>query len=153
MGGVLLFMAGGTRFGVAVGDMLQLLQEGPITPVPFGHPALVGLMRAGSGPDTAPVPIFDLRGLGDTAPEKTVPGATIAVVPTARGPVGLRLDQLLTTVDSYTPLTGTALEQFNAALPPELGSAVAGAASTRTGEPFFLFNAEAFVAALGLATS
>ena len=151
MQGVLVFRAAGCRLGVAVGDVLQLVVEGPIMPVPFGHRALAGVMVVGDDDDV--VPIFDLRGLdeGAEAPPRHVAGATIAVIPTAIGPIGLRLDRLLGSAARYA--------SSDAVTPPHMlrvvdraGVADVKGASLEVGdEPFFFFSTDAFVAAVGLA--
>jgi hypothetical protein len=155
MRGVLVFVAGGARLGVPLADVARLTLEGPVAPVPFGHPALAGLMR---GDDAALVPVFDLRGLDPAAPRPPthVAGATVAVVATQRGPVGLRLERLLGTASAY----GAAAvdEARRGELASELRRAVGGAgvpldASAAIGDtPFFFFSAEAFLAAVGLSS-
>lgn len=157
MKGVLVFLAGGVRLGVSIADVARLVVEGPVAPVPFGHAALAGIMRV-TDVDDATVPVFDLHGL---APEATRPptqraGATVAVIPTARGPVGLRLDQLLGTASDYAAVDADVVKDVYAALPAVLQKTLAGAgrprdASLAVGEqPFFFFSPEAFIAAVGL---
>ena len=90
----------------------RLLVEDHLAPVPFSHPAMAGLLLAG---DDGPVPVFDMRGLRGTAPPAHVPGATVALFPTAKGPVGLRLEQLLGTIASYEPLSESAAEYMRSA--------------------------------------
>jgi hypothetical protein len=157
-GGVLVFVAGGARLGVPLADVTRLTLEGRLSPVPFGHPALAGLMRDEHG---GLVPIFDLHGLGagddDARPPLQVAGATIAVIGTARGTVGLRLDRLLGTASSYAAHDGGAVvDDLRAALSPGVQRMLGGAsvprdASAAVGDaPFFFFSAEAFIAAVGL---
>jgi hypothetical protein len=157
-GGVLVFVAGGVRLGVPLADVTRLSLEGRLSPVPFGHPALAGLMRDEQG---GLVPIFDLQGLGatdgDARPRLHVEGATVAVIGTARGPVGLRLDRLLGTASSYTAHDGgEAVDELRAGLSSGLQRTLGGAsvprdASAAVGDaPFFFFSAEAFIAAVGL---
>jgi hypothetical protein len=150
MHGVLVFLAAGHRLAVAVGDVLRLVVEGPVTPIPFGHRALAGVMRVDDGDDV--LPIFDLRGLNDLepAPAAHVDGATIAIIPTAIGPIGVRLDRLLGTavryvaVDEPTP-TGIA------GIVDAAGRAELIGASLEIGEaPFFFFSTGAFIDAVGL---
>jgi chemotaxis signal transduction protein len=150
-GGVLVFVAGGARLGVPLGDVGRLILEGRVAPVPFGHPALAGLMRADDG---ALVPVFDLRGLGAAEPPATnVVGATVAIVATPRGAVGLRLERLLGTASAYAAAVDDGRRD---ALSADLRRAVGGTgrpvdASAAVGdEPFFFFSAEAFLAAVGL---
>ncbi len=156
-GEVLVVVAGGARLGMPLGDVARLVLERPCLPVPFGHPALAGLMR---GDDGHVLPVFDLRGLDAPQGERPPPfvaGATIAVVVTERGSVGLRLERLLGTARSYSaPDTSQALEERRAGLSPFLQRALGGAglpheAGHAVGDDvFFFFSAEAFVAALVL---
>jgi hypothetical protein len=157
MRGVLVFLAGGVRLGVSLPDVARLVVEGAIAPVPFGHSALAGVMRV-KDVDDATVPVFDLHGL---APEATRPptqraGATVAVIPTARGPVGLRLDHLLGTASDYTAVDAADVAALHARLSPALQKTLAGAGRPETArvavgdDPFFCFSPEAFIAAVGL---
>ena len=153
MRGVLVFTAGGVRLGVGIADVSRLVVEGDIAPVPFGHPALAGLMKV-DDVDNAIVPVFDLHGLAADAarPPRQRAGATIAVIPTARGPVGLRLDRLLGTASDYDAAADAPPEN----IPPALLRTLAGAGRPRTAsvavgdEVFFFFSPEAFIAAVGL---
>ena len=152
MQGVLVFSAAGQRLAVSVGDVLRLVLEDEVFAVPFGHRALAGIMRATDGNGEV-VPVFDLRGLAEHAPPppRHVPGATIAIIPTARGPIGLRLDRLLGTAARYV--------QSNVQAPADLTLVIDGAgradtiatASVDVGEaPFFFFSTDAFIAAVGI---
>ena len=152
MQGVLVFSAAGQRLAVSVGDVLRLVVEDEVVAVPFGHRALAGVMRPGDG-DGEVVPVFDLRGLADDAPPppRHVVGATVAIIPTARGPIGLRLDRLLGTAARYV--------QARVEAPAHLMCVVDGAgradtvatASVDVGEtPFFFFSTDAFIAAVGI---
>lgn len=153
MRGVLVFTAGGVRLGVAIADVARLVVEGDIAPVPFGHPALAGVMKV-DDVDNAIVPVFDLHGLAPEAPRppRQSAGATIAVIPTARGPVGLRLDRLLGTASDYDAAT----DSLPANIPEAMLRTLAGAGRPRTAsvavgdEAFFFFSPEAFIAAVGL---
>jgi len=152
MQGVLVFLAAGSRLAVAVGDVLRLMVEGPIAPIPFGHRALAGIMRQGDDDDDV-VPVFDLRGLdeGAPAPPRHVPGATVAIIPTAIGPIGLRLDRLLGSALRYVAVD-EAIPGHIARVVDRAGRADTVGASLDIGEaPFFFFSTEAFVAAVGLA--
>lgn len=152
MQGVLVFSAAGQRLAVSVGDVLRLVVEDEVVAVPFGHRALAGVMRADDvGSDV--VPVFDLRGLAEHAPPppRHVVGATVAIIPTARGPIGLRLDRLLGTAARYV--------QSAADAPADLVRVIDGAgradtiatASVDVGEtPFFFFSTDAFIAAVGI---
>lgn len=152
MQGVLVFLAAGSRLAVAVGDVWRLMVEGPIAPIPFGHRALAGVMRQGDGNDDL-VPVFDLRGLDNEAPPppRHVPGATVAIIPTAIGPIGLRLDRLLGTALRYVAVD-EAIPDHIARVVDRAGRADVVGASLDIGEaPFFFFSTDAFVAAVGLA--
>jgi chemotaxis signal transduction protein len=138
---VLLFLAGGQRYGVGLADVARLVVEGVLVPVPFSHPAMAGLIDAGND---GPVPVFDLKGLVDPADvARTRPGATVALFPTQKGPVGLRIDQLLGTAAAYEPAAAAE------GVPPALLPTVAG--SARADEATFsFFSPESFLAAIGL---
>jgi len=170
-GGVLIFVAGGARLGVPLADVTRVTLQGRLTPIPFGHRALAGLMR---GDDGTLVPVFDLQALGagddDARPRLHVDGATVAVLGTERGPVGLRLDRLLGTANRYDahvarPAHGDdvdqeavedVVERHRVALSPAVRATLGGAgvprdASASVGTaPFFFFSADAFVAAVSV---
>ena len=138
---VLLFRAAGVRLGVSVADVSRLLVEEQLLPVPFSHPAMVGLLDA--GPD-GPVPVFDLRGLIDPSTiARRARGATVALFPTEQGPVGLRLEALHGTAAAYQSLAEPI------ATPHAIARTIAGAAIA-DGEPFSFFAPEEFLAAIGL---
>lgn len=146
-GQVLLFRAGGLRLGVFLAEVGRLLVEDALIAVPFAHPAMAGLLIAD---EDGPVPVFDLRGLVDTSSiGATVSGATVALFPTAKGPVGLRLEQLLGTIATYEPLDADATARLHADVPAPLARTVTGAASATEG-PFSFFSPEAFLAGVGL---
>jgi hypothetical protein len=162
-GQVLLFRAGGLRLGVFLAEVGRLLVEDALIAVPFAHPAMAGLLVAG---EDGPVPVFDLRGLVDdtaswastttsatSAPPRpaitAVVGATVALFPTAKGPVGLRLEQLLGTIATYEPLDAAATARLHEDVPAALARTVTGAASATDG-PFSFFSPEAFLAGVGL---
>lgn len=147
MQGVLVFSAGGERLAVSVADVLRLVVEGEIAAVPFGHRALAGVMRV-EGADV--VPVFDLRGLTSEAPPRHVVGATVAIVPTARGPIGLRLDRLLGTAARYTRDDTTAPDSVRSVV-DGAGCADGPGTSIDIGAaPFFFFSTDAFIAAVGI---
>lgn len=138
---VLLFLAGGVRCGVGLADVSRLLVEDTLIPVPFSHPAMAGLVDAGA--DGA-VPVFDLKGLVDPADiARKAPGATVALFPTAKGPVGLRLDELHGTAATYEPYSE------GVEVPEALRMTVTGAAQVQ-GKAFAFFSPDAFLAAVGL---
>lgn len=157
-GQVLLFRAGGLRLGVFLAEVGRLLVEDALIAVPFAHPAMAGLLIADAD---GPVPVFDLRGLVDDvgvdAHERSkaaitgaaVVGATVALFPTAKGPVGLRLEQLLGTIATYAPLDAAATARLHEDIPAALARTVTGAASAADG-PFSFFSPEAFLAGVGL---
>lgn len=164
-GHVLLFRAGGLRLGVFLAEVGRLLVEDALIAVPFAHPAMAGLLVAD---DDGPVPVFDLRGLVDdptgyasgagqirayaavaAITGAAVVGATVALFPTAKGPVGLRLEQLLGTIATYEPLDAAAAARLHKDVPAALARTVTGAASAGDG-PFSFFSPEAFLAGVGL---
>ena len=152
-GQVLLFRAGGMRLGVFLAEVGRLLVEDGLIAVPFAHPAMAGLLIAD---DDGPVPVFDLRGLVDTLgpagsrPSLAVSGqATVALFPTAKGPVGVRLEQLLGTISRYQPLDAEATARLHEDIPIALARTVTGAATADDG-PFSFFSPEAFLASVGL---
>ena len=147
-GQVLLFRAGGMRLGVFLAEVGRLLVEDALIAVPFAHPAMAGLLVAD---EDGPVPVFDLRGLVDEGtPTLSLPGgATVALFPTAKGPVGVRLEQLLGTISRYEPLDAAATARLHEDIPVALARTVTGAASTDDG-PFSFFSPEAFLAGVGL---
>lgn len=145
-GKVLLFSAGGLRLGVFLAEVGRLLVEDLLTPVPFSHPAMAGLMLAG---DDGPVPVFDMRGLVGTTLAPHAPGATVALFPTAKGPVGLRLDTLLGTIATYEPLSESAAEALLDQAPDAVRSTLSNAARTPEGV-FSFFSPDAFLARVGL---
>lgn len=150
-GQVLLFRAGGMRLGVFLAEVGRLLVEDALIAVPFSHPAMAGLLIAD---DDGPVPVFDLRGLvdGGTLPALSASltgGATVALFPTAKGPVGVRLEQLLGTISRYQALDAEATARLHVDIPVALARTVTGAASADDG-PFSFFSPEAFLAGVGL---
>lgn len=151
MQGVLVFMAAGCRLAVSVGDVLRLIVETPVSPVPFGHRALAGVMPAGDDSGDV-VPVFDLRGLVADAPPppRHVPGATVAVIPTAIGPIGLRLDRLLGTAARYDAAFDD-IPLHLATVIDGAGRAGGGASVDVADHTFCFFSTDAFVAAVGLA--
>jgi hypothetical protein len=149
-GQVLLFRAGGLRLGVFLAEVGRLLVEGALLAVPFAHPAMAGLLVAG---EDGPVPVFDLTGLIEGSVVPSPPRkATVALFPTARGPVGLRLEELLGTVASYEALDAEATGALHAEIPPPLLATITGAArgGGADDEEFSFFSPEAFLAGLGL---
>jgi hypothetical protein len=146
-GQVLLFRAGGLRLGVFLAEVGRLLVEDSVLAVPFAHPAMAGLLVAG---EDGPVPVFDLRGLVDAgAVPAAAPRATVALFPTARGPVGLRLEELLGTASTYAPLSDGEKAELFANVPPGLRATVTDAARA-DGAVFSFFSPDAFLAGLGL---
>ncbi len=151
MQGVLVFQAAGARLAVSVGDVLRLVMEPAVTAVPFGHPALAGIMADADGV-IGVVPVFDLRGLAPDAlpPKRHVLGATVAVIPTPRGPIGLRLDKLLGTAARYAVAApaDVGVASHLEGVVDGYGVADEGASEAVGGAPFAFFSTEAFVAAL-----
>jgi chemotaxis signal transduction protein len=155
MQGVLVFSAAGERLAVSVADVLRLVVEEEIVAVPFGHPALAGVMRQADATGDV-VPIFDLRGdLGTARTGTVVPrhvvGATVAVIPTSRGPIGLRLDRLLGTAARYVRADVAVPEALAGVLDGAGRADSVAAASVDVGDaPFFFFSTDAFIAAVGI---
>ena len=145
-GQILLFRAGGLRLGVFLAEVGRLLVEDALVAVPFAHPAMAGLLMAD---EDGPVPVFDLRGLAADSVPAGAAGATVALFPTAKGPVGLRLEQLLGTIATYKPLDAEATARVLEHVPPPLAATITGAAADDEG-PFSFFSPEAFLAGVGL---
>jgi hypothetical protein len=136
-----VFMSAGVRCAVGLADVARLLVEDRVVPVPFSHPAMAGVLV---DDQSGAVPVFDLRGLTDPAGmPRTVPGATVVLFSTAKGPVGLRLDALVGTASTYEART----EPID--VPEALKKTLASAAVTQ-GEPLAFFSPEAFLASISL---
>jgi hypothetical protein len=144
---VLLFSAGGMRLGVFIAEVGRLLVETQTAPVPFSHPAMAGLLID----DEAIIPVFDLCGVIDesTPPPRRAPGATVALFPTERGPIGLRLDALHGTIAEHVPASSAERDALLKPLSPGARRAVTDAALSH-GVPFLFFSPEALVVELGL---
>ncbi len=144
---MLLFEAGGLPLGIFVAEVTRLLLEESLTPVPFAHPAMAGLIDGGS---LGALPVFDLHGLfSGTPPERTVSGATVAVFTTERGPVGLRMERRTTTA-SFRYLDDPAEEAERLDALPEIARRVLMGVGDSEAGPFYFFSPEAFVLALDL---
>jgi hypothetical protein len=72
-------------------------------------------------------------------------GSTVALFPTGKGPVGLRLDALHGTAAAYQPVEASS----SPTTPAALKGTIAGAAIA-DGQAFSFFSPEAFLAAIGL---
>jgi hypothetical protein len=145
---VLLFGACDLRLGVFMAEIGRLVDEGELAPVPFAHAAMAGLL---DDDVDGPLPIFELRALLDAThrPVRRATGATIAIFPTPRGPIGLRLDALHGTIVEYSDATRDEGARLLGTLPPTAIHFLSGAALTG-GTPFFFFSPEGLVLALGL---
>lgn len=144
---VLLFEAGGLPLGVFVAEVTRLLLEEELTPVPFAHPAMAGLIDGGG---LGALPVFDLAGLFSTAPPpRAVPGSTVAVFTTERGPIGLRMERRTTTHMYRYNLDPVTEAVRTDALPEPARRVIMGVGESDAG-PFFFFSPEAFVLALDL---
>lgn len=145
---MLLFEAGGLPLGIFVAEVTRLLlEEQELTPVPFAHPAMAGLIDGGA---LGALPVFDLAGLfSGQAPLRSLPGATIAVFTTERGPVGLRMERR-TTTPSYRYLDDPAAEAERLDKLPEIARRVLMGVGESEAGPFYFFSPEAFVLALDL---
>ncbi len=145
---LLSFTAAGYRFGVFVVEIARLLVEDAIAPVPFAHPAMAGLLLFEDA--RALVPVFDVAGLVDPSrPLRRRTGATVALFPTEQGPVGLRLESVLGTIEEYEPVSSEGAALFLSVLPDEVRRVVGGVA-LHDGEPLFFFSPEALLVELGL---
>jgi hypothetical protein len=154
-GAVLIVVIGGVRLGIPLGDVERLTPETRLSAVPFGHPALAGLMHSDAG-DL--VPIFDLFRLGATdgrRPPLRVDGATIAILGAARGSVGLRLDRVVGTARSDDCADALdAVRHLRAGLPPAILRALGSSGVPRDADlgvgsaPFLFFSVDAFVDAV-----
>lgn len=144
---MLLFEAGGLPLGIFVAEVTRLLLEEQLAPVPFAHPAMAGLIDGGS---LGALPVFDLFGLfSEERPARAVPGATVAVFTTERGPVGLRMERR-TTTPTYRYLDDPAKEAERLdALPAIARRVLMGVGESEDG-CFYFFSPEAFVLALDL---
>ena len=146
-GQILLFRAGGLRLGVFLAEVGRLLVEDTVVPVPFAHPAMAGLLVADAD---GPVPVFDLRGLtGTVLGQSADRQRTVALFPTAKGPVGLRLEELMGTIASYEALDDDATALLHKEVAPALLRTITAAARTPDGA-FSFFSPDAFLAGLGL---
>jgi len=148
-GQVLLFRAGGQRLGVFLAEVGRLLVEEELTPVPFAHPAMAGVLDTA---EDGPVPVFDLFGLveDEGAPRRHARGATVALFPTQKGPVGLRLEALLATISDYTALSGNEAQQLLDDVPAAMRPTLTQTARTADGATFAFFSPDAFLGRLGL---
>jgi chemotaxis signal transduction protein len=145
-GQVLLFRAGGLRLGVFLAEVGRLLVEDRLTAVPFAHPAMAGLLVADAD---GPVPVFDLAALTKKTTTEATRTRTVALFPTSKGPVGLRLEELLGTVASYEGLDATATAALHENVDAALLKTITGAAKTPE-LAFSFFSPDAFLAGLGL---
>lgn len=145
---VLLFSAGGLPLGVFLVEVTRLLEEQPLTAVPFAHPALIGLLDAD---DMGPVPVFDLERLvrPEAPVHRSVAGAVVALFSTERGPIGLRMDAMRGTTTRYRYLEDAAERASVDALPEVARRSLTGFAESDQGS-FHLFSPDAFVVALDL---
>jgi hypothetical protein len=145
---LLSFTAAGYSFGVFVVEIARILVEDAIAPVPFAHPAMAGLLLVEDA--RALVPVFDIAGLVDPSrPLRRRTGGTVALFPTDQGPVGLRLETVGGTIESYAPVSSEGAALFLSVLPDEVRRVVGGVA-LHDGAPLFFFSPEALLVELGL---
>jgi len=146
---VLRFTAGGLSFGVFVAEVGRLVLEDAITPVPFAHRAMAGLLDS---PESPPAPVFDLRGLTTQNPPPVhVPGANVALFSSERGPVGLRMDTVVGSRSDY--LFVTSAEEaagYLGRLPEAIRPAVTAVGESPDGH-FYFFSPDGFLARLDIA--
>ena len=150
-GQVLLFRAGGLRLGVFLAEVARLLVEDRVTAVPFSHAAMAGLLVVDDDL-AATVPVFDLGGLtgAPVTTDKARLQRTVALFPTSKGPVGLRLEELLGTIARYDALDTDATSHLHEGVDVALLRTVTGAARAPDGSAFSFFSPDAFLAGLGL---
>lgn len=146
---VLIFHAGGQRFGVFIAEVGKLVLEERIAPVPFAHPAMAGLLDSA---EQDPVPVFDLYGLLGTRarPPTHVHGARVALFTTERGPVGLRMDTMEGGGSAYEFLSDPADAEIHIRTLPETLRVPVTAVGRDARGPFFFFSPDAFLATLDL---
>lgn len=143
---VLLFRAGGVRFGVFIAEVGRLVVETAVVPVPFAHPALAGLL---DDEEEEAVPVFDLFGLiPEHRPPQEVRGARVALFSSEKGPVGLRMEAMEGGGLDYTFVSDPKeTEAQLATVPPPLRAPITAVARDGRG-PFFFFSPDAFLVAL-----
>lgn len=146
---LLIFTSGGLRFGVFLAEIGRLTLEERIAPVPFSHPAMAGLSYVDGA--TGAVPVFDVVGLLDPTrgPRRRATGTTIALFPTERGPIGLRLDVIEGTVLEVQPVSAEEEREALSGLPDEVRRVVGGVAR-HAGSTLFFFSPEGLLVELGL---
>ena len=145
---VLLFGAGDLRLGVFMAEVAKLIVESALSPVPYAHPAMAGLL---DDEVLGPLPVFELRALLDPfhRPLRRATGATVALFETPRGPIGLRLDALHGAVVDYGNASADEAQRWLQTLPATATSFLTGVA-LHTGAPFFFFSPEGLTVTLGL---
>lgn len=138
---VLLFTAAGVPLGVHLEDLLRVVPESEVLPLPLAHPALVGVMEVLEGL----CPVYDLAALAGVAPGERAPGEPmVALLGLPGGCVALRLDRLGGMAADVEPLApdeeAAELERVPAALRPLVhGVARAGR------DCFCFFSTDAFL--------
>jgi chemotaxis signal transduction protein len=145
---VLLFEAAGQAMGVFVAEVTRLRMEDEVglSPVPFAHPAMAGLLDAG---EVGVLPVFDLEGVLDPGGRLAArqAGATVAIFSTERGPIGLRMTRRGTATDYRYGVDPAEEAERLDALPAPLRELVMGVGERPEGT-FFFFSPEAFVVTL-----
>lgn len=92
---VLLFEVEDLKLSVFLPEVSQLCTEDKISPVPFAHESLAGLLYLEGRPA---LPVFDLYSAIKTIPAPpSIPGAQVVVVDAPGGVVGLRMHRLVGT--------------------------------------------------------
>jgi len=144
---VLLFAAGNLPLGVPLEDMLRVIPEEEVLPMPLAHAALHGVMPTTEGIS----PVYDLGVLfhGPMARALAMTSRTgdplVALFPHAAGSVGVRVDRLQGLAPNVTPLTASMQKNLQLALPAAAQALCTGAATSR-GQLFFFFSKDAFLA-------
>jgi hypothetical protein len=101
---VLVFEVSKIKIGFFLPEVQQLCVEDIVSPVPFSHPSLAGVLYQ---KESAPLPVFDLQSvLEDTVACPNIPGAQIVLVDAPTGAVGLRVHKLIGTrpIQGETPI-------------------------------------------------
>ncbi|MEW5850000.1 MAG: hypothetical protein AB2A00_14485 [Myxococcota bacterium] len=141
---VLLFAAAGLPLGVPIEDMLRLVPEEDVLPMPLAHPALAGVMPSLEGVS----PVFDLALLTPEASRRAPARkseALVALFPHSEGSVGIRLERLAGLVPDVDPMSDALQAGLLSALPSGLRSFITSAATAK-GQLFFFFSKDAFLA-------
>ncbi len=90
---VLVFEVSQIKIGFFLPEVQQLCIENVVSPIPFSHPSLAGVLYQEK---SAPLPVFDLQSVLEyTVARPSIPGAQIVLVDAPAGAVGLRMHKLI----------------------------------------------------------